>query len=208
MDDEYASAGVEDPKILLTTSRKPSSRLMQFVKELKILLPNCQRTNRGNYIIEELVEVGLKYNFTDLILLHEHRGRPDGMIISHLPTGPTAYFALDNVVLRHDLKKKLGTMSEEYPHLIFHDFNTRIGDRVADILKYIFPVPKLDSRRVISFVNRDDYIVFRHHNYSKDDYNKVNLDELGPRFTMKLYEITLGTVNLSHSQKEWVLRPY
>ena len=32
MDDEYRWAGVEDPKILLTTSHDPSSRLKMFVK--------------------------------------------------------------------------------------------------------------------------------------------------------------------------------
>ena len=32
MDDEYAWAGVEDPKIVVTTSHNPSSRLKQFAK--------------------------------------------------------------------------------------------------------------------------------------------------------------------------------
>lgn len=32
VDDEYSRAGVYDPKILLTTSRDPSSKLMQFSK--------------------------------------------------------------------------------------------------------------------------------------------------------------------------------
>lgn len=32
MDDEYAWAGVEDPKIVVTTSHSPSSRLKQFAK--------------------------------------------------------------------------------------------------------------------------------------------------------------------------------
>jgi hypothetical protein len=31
-DDEYAWAGVEDPKLMITTSHNPSSRLKQFVK--------------------------------------------------------------------------------------------------------------------------------------------------------------------------------
>jgi len=30
LDDEYARAGIDDPKILITTSRSPSSRLTQF----------------------------------------------------------------------------------------------------------------------------------------------------------------------------------
>lgn len=52
IDDEYARAGVQDPKILLTTSRDPSSRLTQFVKELRLLLPNSQRINRGNVVVK------------------------------------------------------------------------------------------------------------------------------------------------------------
>ena len=47
IDDEYAHAGERDPKILITTSRDPSSRLTQFAKELKLVFPNAQRINRG-----------------------------------------------------------------------------------------------------------------------------------------------------------------
>lgn len=32
MDDEYRWAGVEDPKVMITTSRDPSSRLKMFAK--------------------------------------------------------------------------------------------------------------------------------------------------------------------------------
>jgi U3 small nucleolar ribonucleoprotein protein IMP4 len=32
IDDEYAQAGLEDPRILITTSRDPSSKLAQFAK--------------------------------------------------------------------------------------------------------------------------------------------------------------------------------
>lgn len=35
------------------------------------------------------------------------------------------------------------------------------------ILKYLFPVPKPDSKRVITFANHDDYICFRQHTYRK-----------------------------------------
>ena len=55
MDDEYRWAGVEDPKIVVTTSRDPSSKLKQFAKELKLLFPNAQRMNRGSYEIGQLI---------------------------------------------------------------------------------------------------------------------------------------------------------
>ena len=38
IDDEYAWAGVNDPKIMLTTSHNPSSKLKQFAKVLFALL--------------------------------------------------------------------------------------------------------------------------------------------------------------------------
>lgn len=116
-------------------------------------------------------------------------------MVSHLPFGPTAYFTLYNVVMRHDVPD-IGTMSEAFPHLIFHNFTTRLGKRVSNectfkdtyyinvlffspplcvcsnnwnvlvtqvsnILKYLFPVPKEDSRRVMTFANQEDFISFR-----------------------------------------------
>ncbi len=31
-----------------------------------------------------------------------------------------------------------------------------------NILKYLFPVPKEDSKRVVTFANQEDYISFRY----------------------------------------------
>ena len=53
----------------------------------------------------------------------------DGMVICHLPHGPTAYYTLFNTVMRHDIPN-VGTMSEQYPHLIFHNFTSDRGQRV------------------------------------------------------------------------------
>lgn len=57
VDDEYALAGTRDPKVCVTTSRDPSSRLKQFMKEVKLVFPNAQAVNRGNTKVPELVEV-------------------------------------------------------------------------------------------------------------------------------------------------------
>lgn len=129
------------------------------------------------------------------------------MIVCHLPFGPTAYFQLLNVVLRHDIPD-LDKMSEAYPHLVFHNFKSKLGTRTMSILKYLFPVPKADSKRVITFANYCDHISFRHHNYKKAD-NKYELSECGPRFELKLYQIKLGTIeNEAIAQTEWVMKPF
>ena len=53
----------------------------------------------------------------------------DGLVICHLPFGPTAYFSLANVVMRHDIPD-VGKMSEQFPHLIFENFTSKLGERV------------------------------------------------------------------------------
>jgi len=175
--------GVQDSRVLLTTrtSRGPSSRLTQFLKELRLVFPNSQRINRGNAVIKELIEAARSNDFSDIVIVHEHRGEPDGLIVSHLPYDPTAYFGLSNVVLRHDLSSKPGTMSEAAPHLVFDNFSTGLGERVAQVLKALFPVPKEDSRRVMTFANREDIISFRHH-----VYKSAGLIELGTRLGPRL----------------------
>lgn len=210
IDDEYAHAAERDPKILLTTSRDPSSRLTQFIKELKIVFPNAQRINRGGQVISEIVKACKANDFTDIIMVHEHRGEPDGIIVCHLPFGPTAYFGLMNVVTRHDISatQPLGTVSEAYPHLIFDNFNTKLGKRAAKILKYLFPVPRPDSKRTMSFINKADNISFRHHVFEKSAGKHVELKEVGPRFELRLYQIKLGTMDQAEAQNEWVIRPY
>lgn len=56
----------------------------------------------------------------------------------------------------------MGTMPTQFPHLIFANFNTKLGERVQNILKALFPPNKESSKRVASFVNQNDFISFRY----------------------------------------------
>jgi U3 small nucleolar ribonucleoprotein protein IMP4 len=104
LDDEYRKAGINDPKIVVTTSRDPSSRLTQFAKvrrkrcsflfpflflsseepcfrccclqEMRLVFPNSQKINRGNYVIKDICDACRANEVTDLIIFHEHRGEP------------------------------------------------------------------------------------------------------------------------------------
>lgn len=209
IDNEYSRAGIQDPKIVITTSRDPSSKLLQFTKEMRLVFPNSHRINRGNYVVKELAEACRANDVTDLIVLHEHRGIPDAMIVSHFPHGPTVFFTLSNVQLRHDIGSyKDSTVSEQYPHLIFENFSSKLGERIRDVLKYLFPVPKEESKRVMTFANENDFISFRHHVFVKTPPRDVQLAEVGPRFEMKPYEIRQGTIEQTEADREWVLAHY
>lgn len=217
-DDEYQFMGVRDPRLLITTSRDPSSRLMQFTKELRIIFPDCQRINRGEYSVKDIVDMARNHSMSDIVIVHEHRGEPDGLIVCHLPFGPTAYFGLSNAVMRHDLAEKPPKAAEANPHLIFHNFTAKTGLRIKTVLQALFPPPKQLGTRVMTFANVHDSIHFRHHTYERppgpggDDYSSksthVELTEVGPRFVMRLFRLELGTLDMKDVEIEWVLRPF
>ena len=210
-DDEYGRAAERDPKVLVTTSRDPSSRLTAFSKEVRLVIPNATRVNRGGQVVADLVSSARAHDFTDIVVLHEHRGEPDGLVVCHLPHGPTVSFGVHNAVLRHDLgaKKTVGTLSEAAPHLVFDGFTTALGTRVKTVLTHLFPPPKPDAKRVITFANRADHVSVRHHTFAAPrGPASAALTEVGPRFELRLYQIKLGTLDNAAAEDEWALRAY
>lgn len=214
LDDEYAlTSGLVDPRPLIITSRHPSVRLGTFAKEIRLLLPTSIRLNRGNLVIPDVVASANASQLSDIVVLHEHRGTPTALTISHLPHGPTASFSLHNVVLRADIPNAArGTVSESYPHIIFEGFTTKLGQRVVQILKHIFPPREGNGKlgnRVVTFKNLQDSIEMRHHVFVKTGYQTVELAEVGPRMTMRLFEIRGGTLEKeSGGDVEWALSQY
>ncbi|KAK5627718.1 hypothetical protein RRF57_003433 [Xylaria bambusicola] len=100
-----------------------------------------------------------------------------------------------------------------HPELLLNNFNTPLGLCTAKVLQSLFPAsPELAGREVCTFHNQRDYIFFRRHRYifrerreteksvvAADGKNMVGvenirsgLQELGPRFTLKLRRISKG----------------
>lgn len=213
IDDEYASAAYRDPRVCIITSRDPSSRLRVFASEMRLIFPGAVRINRGATTMSEVVGAARSADFTDIIAVHETRGEPDALIVSHLPFGPTVHFTLSGAVLRHDIEG-VTTASEAAPHLIFNSFLTPLGARIRTVLSALFPQPKADSTRVLTFSNDADFISFRHHTFKKEKAlgvagaAAVTLAEAGPRFQMRPYLIKLGTLDQDGAEVEWVLKAF
>lgn len=154
-----------------------------------------------------------------------HLGGDDGTTL-----GPTAFFKVSNVVTSQNIPNH-GASTSHVPELNLHGFGTRLGHRVGRLLGSLFPHDaEFQGRQVVTFHNQRDYVFVRHHRYvfeekkksqlpknndkSKNveeekpleikDRVKARLQELGPRFTLKLRWIQSGAFDTQFGEYEWL----
>jgi len=208
--DEFADYFDEKqtPKILMTTSENPSKYIFPFLKEIKTTFPNCFYWPRRNFTLKEICQYAPSKDYTDIMIWRENQKEVNQLILIHLPKGPTAFFKVTNVKLNEDIHHH-GNPTDHDPELILNNFNTIIGRRIGRFFASLVPQrPEFKGRRVITFHNQRDFIFFRHHRYmfeENQEGSKVNahLQEVGPRFTLKLEKIQHGTFDNKFGELEW-----
>ena len=88
---------------------------------------------------------------------------------------------------------------------MLNNFNTRLGLQIGRSFAALFPHdPQYAGRHVITFHNQRDFVFFRHHRYIFRNAQKVGIQELGPKFTLKLRSLQKGTFNSKFGEYEWV----
>uniref|UniRef100_A0A8D2QTB8 IMP U3 small nucleolar ribonucleoprotein 4 n=1 Tax=Zosterops lateralis melanops TaxID=1220523 RepID=A0A8D2QTB8_ZOSLA len=179
-DDEYKWAGLEPPKVMVTTSRDPSARLRLFAKVCGA------RNGCGSGVGVALGWVCQCWGVT-----------PMGVGVASMWAWPQCGRGLNVGVA-----PKLLTRGEGWGQAWI------TSPCVGTILKHLFPVPRPDSRRVVTFANEDDVILVRNHVYRRRG-RSVELEEVGPRFQLRPYLIRLGTLEQGDAADvEWRWHPY
>ena len=180
-DDEVAEEDAEDefasyfsqstsPKVIITTSRKPSGEMFKFLENLFTVVPNAYYYARRAYTVQEIQKHAETRGFTDVLVFNEnkkfsHGARVNGLLHVHLPEGPTCLYRLSSLVLTRKIRNH-GRATNHHPELILNNFSTRMGHRVGRMFASVFPQrPEFNGRRVVTFHNQRDFIFFRHHRY-------------------------------------------
>ncbi|KAF4630404.1 hypothetical protein G7Y89_g7737 [Cudoniella acicularis] len=204
------------PKILLTTSI--NSTLHHEAELLCTLFPHSTYIRRSShryghkFSLREISKFATNRNYTAVILLKEDQKVPTGLSIVHLPSGPTCHFSIANWVEGKKLPGH-GNPTNHYPELILNNFRTPLGLLTARLFLTLFPPqPELQGRQVVTLHNQRDYIFLRRHRYVFRDKReteksvvgpdgkpvegvegiRAGLQELGPRFTLKLRRVDKG----------------
>mmetsp|Transcript_12466 Transcript_12466/g.33345 ORF Transcript_12466/g.33345 Transcript_12466/m.33345 type:complete len:345 (-) Transcript_12466:93-1127(-) len=204
--DEFASyfKDRKDPKIMITTQDKPSPRSFDFIRDLLWAFPSSAYYERKKVPIKKIVEYAKEENFTDIFVITEYQKEPRDFWIIHLPDGPTALFKIRSLKLNKEIRGHARPTLHD-PEIIMSNFGTRLGHRIGRMLAVLFKHrPNFKGRRAITFHNQRDFIFFRHHRYIFDSAKKARLQEIGPRFTLKLQRLQKGTFDTTAGEFEWM----
>lgn len=194
------------PKVLITSSELcQGTKTRAFMKELERIIPNGESIIRKNKSsVKKMVEEAKERNYSDILIINEDRKKPNGLLVIHLPDGPTGYFKLTNLKTLKCMKRPMDHITLHRPEVILNNFTTRLGHGIARMLASLFHYdPEFRGKRVATFHNQRDYIFFRHHQYHIKSEDKVRLHELGPRFTLKLKWLQEGTFDTKYGEYEW-----
>ena len=225
-DDEFAEHFDKSrpPNVLLTTSYKCTKVMYKFMADMLEVFPAATYYKRKGYHLKKIIDYASNREFTDLVVFNEDRKKVNGMLVIHLPAGPTATFRLSSLVLSSDIKGH-GRATPHKPELILNNFDTMLGHRIGRMFASLFcQDPTFKGRRVVTMHNQRDFIFFRHHRYIFEEKEqkkvekqangkmkkvtvptvKARLQELGPRFTLKLQSLQKGTFDTKGGEFEWV----
>ena len=173
-DDEFAEhfANARPPHVLLTTGYNCSKIMYRFLSEMLEVFPSATYYKRKGYSLKKIIEYAKNRDFTDVVVFNEDRKQINGMIVVHLPDGPTAFFRLSSLVLSTDIKGH-GRATSHKPELVLNNFSTMLGHRVGRMFASLFcQDPNFKGRRVVAFHNQRDFIFFRHHRYIFEEKEK------------------------------------
>lgn len=223
----FTSEPPPSPKILITTSI--NSALHKEAEIMTDLFPNSVYIRRTahryshKFSIREISKFASNRNYTTLLVLQEDQKKPSGLTMVHLPVGPTFHFTISNWVEGKRLPGH-GRATDHWPELILNNFRTPLGLLTAHLFRTLFPPqPEFEGRQVVTLHNQRDYIFVRRHRYifrEKRETEKAvvgadgkelkgaegirtGLQELGPRFTLKLRRVDKGIQRVSGQEWEW-----
>ncbi|MDI1491636.1 MAG: Ribosome production factor 1 [Ramalina farinacea] len=215
------------PKILVTTSLNSTlhheAELLTTLFPFSVYIPRSSHRYSHKFSLREISAFAANRNYTTVLVLEEDQKKPKGLTMVHLPAGPTFHFTVSSWVDGKRIPGH-GRPTEHIPELILNNFRTPLGLLTAHLFRTLFPPqPELRGRQVVTLHNQRDYIFLRRHRYvfrekRASEKNVVGpdgkevpgveglragLQELGPRFTLKLRRVDKGIQRSSGQEWEW-----
>jgi len=210
---EKKSKWINRQRTMVLSSRKVTHQERHLMKDILNLLPHAKKECKieKNVAKDELTEVCSNHNCNNC-LYFEHRRREFILWLFKNPDGPSIKFQINNIHTLKEIRLTGNCLKFSRPLLSFDSsFDTFPHLKVAkELLISTFNTPNNHPKskpfydHVLSFFNVNNTIFFRNYQIlnelsqkfcNDDDISKLQLVEIGPRFSMtiiRIFESSLG----------------
>jgi len=197
-------------RTLVVASRGISHQERYLVNDFMALLPHAKKECKieKNTAREELNDICFNHSCKNA-LYFEHRRRELVMWLFRSPDGPCAKFQIRNIHTLNEIKLTGNCLKYSRPLLSFDEsFEKKPHLKLLkELFTHVFNTPKNHPKskpfydHILSFYNVNDHIFFRNFQIVNelkdkfcdgDDVDKLQIIEIGPRFSLNLMRIFDG----------------
>ena len=209
---ERKSKWINRQRTMILSSRRVTHQERHLMKDLITLLPHAKKECKieKNIAKDELTEVCSNHNCNNC-LYFEHRKREFILWILKNPEGPSVKFQIKNIYTLKEIRLTGNCLKYSRPLLSFDkSFDTFPHLKlVKELLISTFNTPNNHPKskpfydHIITFYNVNNTIFFRNYQIlnelskkfcNDDDVSKIQLVEIGPRFSMTIVRIFDGVL--------------
>lgn len=76
------------------------------------VLPAAQFYKRAGFPLKKIIEYAARRDYSDVLVVNEDRKSVNGLLVVHLPAGPSVHFKLSKLVLGADIPVRLTDRAE------------------------------------------------------------------------------------------------
>jgi len=206
------SKWINRQRVMVVSSRKVTHQERHLMKDIINLLPHAKRECKieKNIARDELCEICIT-NSCKSCLYFEHRKREFILWLFKVPEGPSIKFQLNNIYTLKEIRLTGNCLKYSRPLLSFdQSFDVFPHLKlVKEMLQQTFNTPYQHPKskpfydHMLCFYNVNNTIFFRNYQIlnelggkfcNEDDFSKIKLVEIGPRFSMKIIRIFNGVI--------------
>jgi rRNA maturation protein Rpf1 len=172
--------------ILITTSRRPTRRLLSFVKELAYSLPNTLKIQRGKLGINGLTKMAMESGISKIIIVHRWKGNPGKIELRKIEDSklkivpPLIYLAGIKLRREYGIKEKFKIDS-----VSFEKNSSPKIKAIAKVFSEFIEIPLINEKFKEKF--KASLHISQHSKYeAKVAVTSLpNMKEIGPTFIVK-----------------------
>ena len=201
-------------RVLVVASRGVTHQERILMNNIISLLPHSKKECKIDRKVaaQELNEICFNHSCTNCVYF-EHKKREFVMWVFRSPDGPTLKFQINHIHTFEEPKLAGNSLKYSRPILNFDEsFNSETNPHlglIKEMFTHVFNTPKNHPKskpfydHILNFYNAENTFFFRNYQIlndvkqkfcNTDDTDKLQLIEIGPRFSLTLIKIFSGTL--------------